>query len=156
MDAIHSEVNFRRIYKSLHNVSTLTCLNCIFWLLQKEITWCVRANITVSCGFVWTLTFSVFERCNELPISHCKEQYLFNHLVKYLLTVKGNVLSYNPKLLDNKPHHTNNDRRPKWRKHVALLTRDNVIARQVCYGTSKCWYLVMKLWTASLYLHDDQ
>jgi len=27
MDAIHSEVIFRSIYKSQHNVSTLTCSN---------------------------------------------------------------------------------------------------------------------------------
>jgi len=32
--------------------------------------------------FVRTLTFSVFERCNELPIWHWSEQYLAKYLLK--------------------------------------------------------------------------
>ena len=37
--------------------------------------------------FVRTLTFSLFERCNELPLSHWKEQYLFNYHEEYALTL---------------------------------------------------------------------
>ena len=87
-------------------MSTLICSNCKFWLLQNKLYEVFVPIKQFLALFVRILTFSVFEHCNELPISEWKELYLFNYQEKYLLTQNGVILPNITQIEVNKSLHT--------------------------------------------------
>ena len=82
--------------------------------------------------FVRILTFSVFEHCNELPISEWEELYLFNYQEKYLLTQNGIVLRNDTQLEVHKSLHTSKSARMRSPKMAEPSDVPDSVANTSC------------------------